>query len=70
MQARANYRLSDAIEQGIVIDELSGAATAWAFLEAYEIPRETILRVLSTAARRRSTDNPSRAGIEGCRSNS
>jgi hypothetical protein len=55
------------VEQAIVIEALSGAATAWAFLAAYEVPSDTILRVLSTASVRRKSDNPSSTAIEKCR---
>jgi len=67
MQPRLNHQFSQVVEQAIVIDALSGAATAWAFLAAYEVPSETILRVLSTAAVRRKTDNPSSNAIAKCR---
>jgi len=68
MQPRMNHKLADTLEQAVVIDALSGAATAWAFLEAHHVPRETILRVLSTASMRRRSDTPSGSTIERCRS--
>lgn len=67
MQSRNNQRISDAVQQAVVIDALSGAATAWAFLEAHDVPRETILRVLSTASGRRRSDTPSPTTIDKCR---
>ncbi|MYM71552.1 hypothetical protein GTP56_04995 [Duganella sp. FT134W] len=67
MQSRINQRFSEAVEQAVVIDALSGAATAWAFLEAHDVPRETILRVLSTASVRRRSDTPTATTIEKCR---
>ncbi|TFW17651.1 hypothetical protein [Duganella callida] len=67
MQPRTNYHLAEALEQAVVIDALSGAATAWAFLEAHDVPRETILRVLSAASVRRQSDTPSPGTIEKCR---
>jgi hypothetical protein len=67
MQSRTNQRFAEAVEQAVVIDALSGAATAWAFLEAHAVPRETILRVLSTATGRRRTDNPTASTLDKCR---
>lgn len=67
MQSRTNQRAAQAVEQAIVIDALSGAATAWAFLAAHDLPQETILRVLSTAAVRRRSDTPSATTIDKCR---
>ncbi len=67
MQPRTNQRISDAVQQAVVIDALSGAATAWAFLEAHAVPPETILRVLSAAAVRRRGDTPSATTIAKCR---
>lgn len=67
MQPRLNHQFSQVVEQAIVIEALSGAATAWAYLAAYGVPRDTILRVLSTASVRRKTDNPSDHAIENCR---
>lgn len=67
MQARVNYQFALALEQAVVIDALSGAATAWAFLEMLQVPNEVILRVLSTAPIRRATDTPSARTIEKCR---
>jgi hypothetical protein len=67
MQPRLNRQFAQVVEQAVVIEALSGAATAWAFLAAYDVPRETILRVLSTASVRRKTDNPSSRAIDKCR---
>lgn len=67
MQSRTNQQFADVLAQGVVIDALSGAATAWAFLEAHQVPRETISRVLSTASVRRRSDTPTPATIEKCR---
>lgn len=68
MKSRANYRFADAVEQAIVIDALSGVAMAWAFLEAQEVPKDVILRVLSGKSRRR-TDTPSATALSKCRPN-
>jgi hypothetical protein len=67
MQSRINNQFADALEQAVVIDALSGAATAWAFLEAHKVPRDIIARVLSTASVRRRTDTPTSTTIEKCR---
>ncbi|MRW86641.1 hypothetical protein GJ698_21450 [Pseudoduganella sp. FT26W] len=67
MQPRTNHQFADALEQGVVIDALCGAATAWAFLEAHDVPKEMIFRVLSSASVRRRSDTPSPDTIEKCR---
>lgn len=56
MQPRGNTRLSDAIQHAIIIDATAGAAQAWAFLSALNVPHHTILRVLSDQGQRRGTD--------------
>jgi len=56
MQARENIRLSTAIQHAIIIDAKHGAAQAWAYLSAHNVPRQTILRVLSDHERRRASD--------------
>jgi hypothetical protein len=57
MQARVNLRLANAIRHAVAIDAKHGAAQAWAYLTAHEVPRQTILRVLSGQIRRRASDN-------------
>lgn len=69
MQPRTNQQFAQVVEQAVIIEALSGAATAWAYLAAHEVPRDTILRVLSTASVRRRTDTPSSHTIEKCRRN-
>jgi hypothetical protein len=56
MQARENTRLATAIQHAIVIDAKHGAAQAWAYLSAHNVPRDTILRVLSSQNQRRASD--------------
>ncbi|WP_332855283.1 hypothetical protein [Duganella sp. S19_KUP01_CR8] len=56
MRPRENTRLADAIQHAIIIDATAGAAHAWAFLSALDVPDHTILRVLSDRARRRDSD--------------
>jgi hypothetical protein len=67
MQPRVNQKSADVLAQAVVIDALSGVATAWAFLQAHDVPTETILRVLSSASVRRQSDTPSTTTIEKCR---
>ena len=56
MQARENTRLATAIQNAIAIDAKHGAAHAWAYLSAYNVPKQTILRVLSGQNQRRASD--------------
>jgi hypothetical protein len=56
MQSRENTRLATAIQNAIVIDAKHGAAQAWAYLSAHNVPKQTILRVLSGQTGRRATD--------------
>lgn len=57
MQIRNNSRLANIVEQGIIIDTLSGAVDAWTFLSKHDVPEHIILRVLLNPARRRPTDS-------------
>jgi hypothetical protein len=56
MQPRENLRLANAIRHAIAIDSKRGAAHAWAYLSAHDVPKQTILRVLSSQGQRRATD--------------
>lgn len=56
MRLRKNTRLANAIQQAIIIDATIGAAHAWAYLSALDVPKATILRVLSSASQRRASD--------------
>jgi transposase InsO family protein len=67
MQPRVNQKVADVLAQAVVIDALSGVATAWAFLQAHDVPTDTILRVLSSASVRRQSDTPSLSTIDKCR---
>lgn len=64
MDLRTNFVLSHIIEQGIEIDERRGAANAWAFLSSYDVPHQTILRVLSSASSRRANDEPTNMAVK------
>ena len=48
--------MAQAVENGLVVDEVSGSATAWAYLAEHGVPTPVILRVLVSQARRRQTD--------------
>jgi len=56
MQNRINGAMARAVEQGIIIDALRGAANAWAYLTATQVPKSVMLRVLADPARRRPMD--------------
>jgi len=56
MHNRNNQQMAMAVEQGIVLDLLKGAANAWAHMAAAQVPRQVILRVLTDATRRRPGD--------------
>lgn len=67
MQIRRNQAMSDAVEQAIVIAELSSPLNAWAYLELHRAPSELIARVLANVEARRKSDTPSPVLIERCR---
>jgi hypothetical protein len=56
MQLRTNLSLAQAVENGLVVDEVNGSAAAWAYLANHGVPTPVILRVLVSPARRRQTD--------------
>jgi hypothetical protein len=60
MQLRKNTMMAQVIENGLVVDEVSGSEVAWSYLVEHEVPTPIILRVLISASRRRQTD-PSHA---------
>lgn len=57
MHTRNNHRLANIVEQGIIIDTLSGAVDAWNFLSTHAVPEHIIVRVLLHPAMRRPSDN-------------
>ena len=59
MQARINQVMTDSVSIGVRIDHVDGSARAWAYMASHNVPREVILRVLASSARR--NDDP---GIE------
>ena len=57
MHIRNNSRMANIVEQGIIIDTLSGAVDAWTFLSGNAVPEHIILRVLLHPSRRRPSDS-------------
>lgn len=58
-EPRKNAVLSAIVEQGMRLEGEQGAAIAWAYLQAYKVPKEAILRVLAYPdARRRRSGKP------------
>jgi hypothetical protein len=58
-EPRKNAVLTAIVEYGVRLEGEQGAAIAWAYLQAYKVPREAILRVLAYPdARRRRSRKP------------
>jgi len=57
MHTRNNSRMANIVEQGIIIDTLSGAVDAWTFLCSNAVPEHIILRVLLQPGLRRPSDS-------------
>src|SRR5476649_2171499 len=57
MHTRNNSRMANIVEQGIIIDTLSGAVDAWTFLCSNAVPEHSILRVLLQPGLRRPSDS-------------
>ena len=53
MKTSEELRVARVIEEGIAIDAQHGAAHAWVYLTAHNIPAATIMRVLSDAGKQR-----------------
>jgi len=51
MKTAEELRVARVIEEGIAIDALDGAAHAWVYMTAHNIPAATIVRVLTEAGR-------------------
>ena len=47
---------AQAVENGLVVDEVNGSASAWTYLADHGVPTPVILRVLVSQTRRRQTD--------------
>lgn len=56
MKLRTDMNTAQAVENGLVVDEVSGSANAWAYLTDHGVPTPVILRVLVSQSRRRQTD--------------
>lgn len=63
MQSRTNRQVSQAVENGLHIDNDRGAARAWAFMATASVPVPVIIRVLGEPRCRRPTDPPYIAGV-------
>lgn len=46
-EARRNAVLTAVVDQGIRLGGEQGAAVAWAYMQAYKVPKEAILLVLA-----------------------
>lgn len=57
MHIRNNSRMANIVEQGIIIDTLSGGVDAWTFLRSNAVPEDIILRVLLHPTQRRPSDS-------------
>jgi len=55
--------MANIVEQGIIIDTLSGAVDAWTFLSTNAVPEHIILRVLLHPVRRRPSDSAFAAAL-------
>jgi len=53
MKTSEELRVARVIEEGIAIDARHGAAHAWVYLTAHNIPAATIMRILSDAGKQR-----------------
>lgn len=56
MQLRTNLDMAQTVENGLVVDEVHGSASAWKYLAEHGVPTQVILRILVSQARRRQTD--------------
>jgi hypothetical protein len=50
---RADFEMANIIEAGIELEQVHGAASAWAMMAAHGVPPATILRVLAEPQHRR-----------------
>lgn len=56
MKLRKDMDTAQAVANGLVVDEVNGSASAWAYLAEHGVPTPVILRVLVSQARRRQSD--------------
>lgn len=52
-EQRANANLSGIVDHGIRLGEAQGAATGWAYMQMYDVPKAAIARVLAFPHARR-----------------
>lgn len=52
-EQRSNVKLSSVVENGIRLGEAYGCATGWAYMQAYDVPKAAIARVLAFPHARR-----------------
>lgn len=57
-EQRTNAMLSKVVEHGIRLGDIQGSATGWAYMQAYDVPKAAIARVLAFPLARRQ---PARA---------
>lgn len=58
---RKNAVLAAVVDQGIRLGGEQGAAVAWAYMQAYKVPKDAILRVLAFPEARRR--RPRKIGV-------
>ena len=63
MHIRDNSRMANIVEQGIIIDTLSGAVDAWTFFASNAVPEHVVVRVLLHPACRRPSDSATFANL-------
>jgi len=52
-EPRQNAVQTAVVEHGIRLNDQQGSAVAWAYMQAYKVPRDAILRVLAYPQARR-----------------
>lgn len=54
-EQRHNAMLSTAVDYGIRLADVKGCATGWAYMQAYDVPKDAIARVLAFPHARRQS---------------
>jgi hypothetical protein len=57
-ESRKNNVLSAVVERGIWLSAVEGSAVAWVYMQAFEVPKEAIARVLAYPHARRLLSTP------------
>nr|WP_315256572.1 hypothetical protein [uncultured Duganella sp.] len=60
-EQRKNAMLSKVVEHGIRLGDTQGCANGWAYMQAYNVPKEAIARVLAFPHARRNQTTTGRA---------